>query len=296
MIELPLALKNHVTQDVTSLAYCWTVICTDGAIFGFTDHDEALVIDGVTHDPQTGFNATAAEAELGLAVSTMDVEGALRSDKVNDDDLRDGKFDDAEVKTSLVNWCDPSQYVVLRNSRIGKIEISGGAFKVELQSITQALDKKRGRIIRRDCDAELGDNRCMKMVTTGAYQAVGIVTSVISTLDFNATGLTSFEGNWFESGTLEWLTGSNANKISHVVQHEKNSSDAYLSIWLPVPKNIAIGDSFRVTSGCNKRFKTCKEKFANHLNFRGFPHLPGNDSVYTYVDGNGIFDGMPLVP
>jgi uncharacterized phage protein (TIGR02218 family) len=295
MIELPLALKSHVSQDLTTLAYCWTITCKDGAIFGFTDHDQAINISGVAHDPQTGFNATAAEAELGLAIATMDLEGALRSNKISADDLRDGKFDDAEVKTSLVNWSDPSQTVLLRIARIGKIEMSAGAFKVELQSITQSLDKKRGRIVRRNCDAELGDTRCKKLVTAGMYQAVGIVTSLINSTDFNASGLQGFETKWFEGGIIEWLTGANANAISTVARHVTKSADAGISVWLPTNRTIAIGDSFRVTSGCDKLFKTCKEKFANQLNFQGFPHLPGNDAVYTYVDGNGIFDGMPLV-
>ncbi len=296
MIELPLALKTHVTQDVTTLAYCWKIVCKDGAIFGFTDHDEALSIEAVIYDPQTGFNATAAEAELGLAVSTMDVEGALRSDKISDTDLRNGKFDDAEVKTLLVNWSDPTQFVLLRTSKIGKIVISGGTFTVELQSITQALDKKRGRIVRRNCDAELGDDRCKKLVNSGDFQADGVVTSVVNSTDFNASGLISFEENWFESGTLQWLTGANTGLTNKVAQHEKNWTGASLSVWLPPVQNIEVGDSFRITSGCDKFFKTCKEKFANQLNFQGFPHLPGNDSVYSYVDGNGIFDGMPLVP
>ena len=56
------------------------------------------------------------------------------------------------------------------------------------------------------------------------------------------------------------------------------------------------GDTFDITAGCDKSFATCKAKFANALNFRGFPHLPGNDSAYAYVNQDGEFDGSPLVP
>jgi uncharacterized phage protein (TIGR02218 family) len=296
MIELPQALKNHVKQDVTCLAYCWTITRKDGETFGFTDHDEAIAIDGVIHDPQTGLNATAAEAELGFAVATMDVEGALRSDRINADDLRGGKFNGAEVKTTLVNWSEPSQYVLLRKSKIGKIEISGGAFKVELQSLTEALDQRRGRIVRRNCDAQLGDLRCKKPVNTGAYQATALVTSTGGTSDFNASGLISFEAQWFEGGTIEWLNGANSGQTSIIALHEKTGTDVRITVWLPLSQIIAQGDSFRITAGCDKSFQTCKQKFINHLNFQGFPHLPGNDAVFTYVDGVGIFDGEPLVP
>ena len=53
---------------------------------------------------------------------------------------------------------------------------------------------------------------------------------------------------------------------------------------------------FRHCAGCDKTFATCKAKFDNALNFRGFPHLPGNDAAYAYVVDGGVFDGGPLVP
>ena len=55
------------------------------------------------------------------------------------------------------------------------------------------------------------------------------------------------------------------------------------------------GDTFSVFAGCDKTFATCKAKFDNALNFRGFPHLPGNDAAYAYVVDGGRFDGGPLV-
>jgi uncharacterized phage protein (TIGR02218 family) len=33
----------------------------------------------------------------------------------------------------------------------------------------------------------------------------------------------------------------------------------------------------RLTVGCDKRGETCRAKFLNYLNFRGFPHLPSED-------------------
>jgi uncharacterized phage protein (TIGR02218 family) len=34
-----------------------------------------------------------------------------------------------------------------------------------------------------------------------------------------------------------------------------------------------------VTVGCDKSHETCRARFDNVLNFRGFPHMPGNDFV-----------------
>jgi uncharacterized phage protein (TIGR02218 family) len=58
---------------------------------------------------------------------------------------------------------------------------------------------------------------------------------------------------------------------------------------------LAEGDLFVVTAGCDKRFETCRMKFANAVNFRGFPHLPGNDFVVAYaVPGEPGHDGTPV--
>ena len=43
--------------------------------------------------------------------------------------------------------------------------------------------------------------------------------------------------------------------------------------------DVSADDVFAITAGCDKRFATCQAKFDNTLNFRGFPHMPGNDYV-----------------
>jgi uncharacterized phage protein (TIGR02218 family) len=69
-----------------------------------------------------------------------------------------------------------------------------------------------------------------------------------------------------------------------------------LVLWRDGAGAPAPGDAFTVVAGCDKSFETCKAKFAPQLNFRGFPHLPGNDAAYGYVTDGGNFDGGPLVP
>jgi uncharacterized phage protein (TIGR02218 family) len=39
------------------------------------------------------------------------------------------------------------------------------------------------------------------------------------------------------------------------------------------------GATFQIFAGCDKRVATCRAKFANAVNFRGFPHMPGNDAL-----------------
>jgi uncharacterized phage protein (TIGR02218 family) len=68
-----------------------------------------------------------------------------------------------------------------------------------------------------------------------------------------------------------------------------------LALWQQMPEPIAEGDLFAVSAGCDKRLETCRMKFANAVNFRDFPHLPGNDFVAAYaVPGEPGHDGRPV--
>ena len=53
----------------------------------------------------------------------------------------------------------------------------------------------------------------------------------------------------------------------------------------------------RIEAGCDKRADTCRVKFGNFLNFRGFPHIPGEDWLTSYPvssranQGRSLFSG-----
>jgi uncharacterized phage protein (TIGR02218 family) len=57
---------------------------------------------------------------------------------------------------------------------------------------------------------------------------------------------------------------------------------------------IAKGDGFTIRAGCDKRIATCGAKFANTANFRGFPHIPGQDTILRYATKDGGHDGGVL--
>ncbi|MEP0456366.1 MAG: phage BR0599 family protein, partial [Roseibium sp.] len=60
--------------------------------------------------------------------------------------------------------------------------------------------------------------------------------------------------------------------------------------------SLETGTQIRVSAGCDKQVSTCRAKFANELNFQGFPHMPGTDFVLSYPTRNtGENDGGVLV-
>jgi uncharacterized phage protein (TIGR02218 family) len=62
---------------------------------------------------------------------------------------------------------------------------------------------------------------------------------------------------------------------------------AVLTLAERLPDLPASGTLIHVTQGCDKRYETCRDRFANRANFRGFPHIPGNDFVYSHPTRRG---------
>lgn len=46
--------------------------------------------------------------------------------------------------------------------------------------------------------------------------------------------------------------------------------------------------------GCDRSLATCRDRFGNVANFRGFPHIPGNDFVLRYPRQGDALNGAPL--
>ncbi len=291
MIPVPQALESHLEGNVTNHCFAWIVRRRDGLVLGFTDHDNPLTLAGVICDPLTGFNASEVATNLGLAIAGSDVEGVLSSEKVSDTDIENGRYDGAQIEVYLVNWSQPDQHMLLRRFTAAKISRSGSRFVMELKGAAAAFDAVCGRRVMRLCNAELGDGRCGVNINDPRYFGTGTVVDMAHTT-LTVTGLEGFASGWFSNGILTWTNGEKAGLRIRILGHKANS----LQLSEPPVLPVEAGDTFRVIAGCDKSFAICKAKFGNGVNFRGFPHLPGNDVAYAYVNGENEYDGSALVP
>ena len=270
----------------TTLCFCWRLTKRNGAVLGFTDHDRALTFDGTSFEPLSGFSQSEAQSSLGLAVDTAEIEGALSSTRLSETEIDAGLFDGAKIETFRVDWTVPEGAELIRVSAIGKIIRRDGALVAELESLMRNLDRPAGRYLRRSCDAELGDKRCG--VALAGFSAEGTIVSSQGNGTHVVSGLGAFADGWFAGGKL-----SAAGSTRRVTAHRHGTEGVLVS--LEDGGDIAPATTFTITAGCDKAFSTCRDKFANTLNFRGFPHLPGNDAAYGYVSEDGVFDGGAIV-
>ena len=296
MSSYPEGLTSHFGREVTTVCHCWRLTRKDGAVTGYTDHDRTLTVGGIAYAPETGFSASEARDTLGLAVDTVDVEGALSSERISEEDIAAGLYDGATVETLLVNWRKPADFALIRTATIGKITRSDQRFIAELESMVHMLDQPGGRYVSRSCDAELADARCKFLADRPGFSATGAVGPQVTPSGFTASGLEMFSAGWFSHGVLTWTSGASSGRSERIDEHRMDAAGVTLVLRPRAGPMPEPGDTFSAFAGCDKTFATCKAKFDNAVNFRGFPHLPGNDAAYAYVVDGGRFDGGPLVP
>jgi uncharacterized phage protein (TIGR02218 family) len=294
MRTIPTALQAKLDAGVTTLCRCWLIARSDGVTQGFTDHDEDLVVGAVTCRAGAGLTASEVSQKLGLAVDGSEISGALADDSLNEDDLAAGRYDAASVELWLVDWSEPDLCVLLAKGSLGEIKREGTAFTAELRGLSQRLAEDSGRLFTATCSADLGDARCTIDLTDAAYRGTGTVVAMSATASFTADGLDAFDDGWFTAGKLTFTGGANAGLAIEVKSHRKVTAVA-LDLWQAMPEPIEAGDAFTVTAGCDKRFSTCHDRFNNVVNFRGFPHIPGNDFVIRYpLPGESANDGNSM--
>jgi len=276
-------LQALLDEGTTTLAWCWRITRADGVTFGFTDHDRTLSFDGTDVEPESGLTASEVRSGSDLSVDAQDAEGVLTSDRITETDILDGRWDNAEVDVWRVNWADTGQRVLLRRGAIGQIRRARLAFVAEVRSLAHGLGQTVGRTFRATCDAELGDACCKVDLEDPAFKGSGAVIDLLRNRTFTASGLAGFTSGWFTFGTLDWTSRANAGRRTEV-----------LTLLEASVRAIAESDGFSIRAGCDKRIETCETKVANSANFRGFPHIPGQDTILRYATRDGGHDGGVL--
>ena len=268
------AFAAHLGQGVTTVARAWAVTRTDGVRLGFTDHDRDLAFDGVTFRAATGMSARAISAGTGLSVDNSEALGALRDDAIREADIAAGRYDGATVVSWLVNWRTVSERRLIFRGTIGEIRRANGAFHAELRGLAEALNRPMGRVFQTSCGAVLGDAACGVDLTQPAFMAEAEV------IDISGAGLTltasGHAAGWFAGGWLTVLTGAAAG-LAGAIRRDMQGDPRAIELWEPLRAALAPGDLVRLSAGCDKRIETCRDKFANLVNFRGFPDLPTDD-------------------
>lgn len=259
--------------ELTSLALCWRLERQDGAGIALTSHDEPLTIGETEFDPVPGMTPAAVSRALGLEPHSAEVAGGVSSAALSEEDLALGRWDGAAVRLTIADWTGADQQPLqLLAGELGSVNVSRDAFSAELQGAAAALNAPVCPATSAECRAEFGDKRC-RVDLAGRTMRANVVecSGTMLTLDVAVD-------EQFVMGRLRFVNGANCGRSALIM-----SAGGNLLELREQPRGAVLGGcAVELREGCDKRFTTCVSRFENAVNFRGEPHLPGNDLLTRY--------------
>jgi uncharacterized phage protein (TIGR02218 family) len=266
-------MASMLEGPLTSIALCWRIERGDGAGLALTSHDASLHVAGTIFEAAPGMLPAAIQRRAGLEPNGGEVAGAITSASLDEQDLVLGRWDAARIAMSAVDWQQlETAAVPLIRGEFGEIRLQQGEFKTELRGAAVRLEAAICPETSPECRAELGDKKCRVDL------AGRTIVARSDKIDGGALVLDRAFGPDFLWGRARFVSGANCGLLSVLVGVDGNRvelRDRALAIVQP-------GDRIELRHGCDKSFATCTGRFHNAENFRGEPHLPGNDLLSRY--------------
>jgi uncharacterized phage protein (TIGR02218 family) len=285
VIAAPLA--THLATGGTTRCRMLLFVLRDGTKYGITDHDEDIDFSlpeeagDVTYSAGSGFKISDVEQPINLHPATYEVTGPI-DDIVTLEQLLGGRWRSAVTYLFEVNFEAPASAIDLTKGSIIKSGPVGGQFKFAIHDDRHKLGQTVGRTITNQCPRNFADccvNIAPETNTTVASAASASEITVAAAIDI----ADHINGRlWFTSGDL---AGTDPVEIY-------GGSGSTLILFEPLPSIPANGDGLTLKEGCDGIVTTCRDRFDNAINHRGFPSVPGSKALQPAIPGQGS-DGTP---
>lgn len=263
-------------------ATLWEIERTDLVVFRFTDHNREILYGGQTYAPVGGFDASAQRKESALKESNVELRGIISDDAITHNDLRAGRYRDAKVTQTLVDWrfgwaVKFAEHVFW----ITDTTFDGEMWTAEICGLARRMKARIGDIYGRTCCHTLGDAGCG--VDTDEYREINVPVAAVDTQRrIFRTGdsiIGGYAADYFNHGQVIWALGDNVGLISEVKDYTIDATQRVIELYLPTPFDITTDDTFHIIPGCDRLKATCIDTFDNLDNFMGFLEVAGTDKM-----------------
>lgn len=275
MKTLAAPLLAHYQEPLTTLATCWKCTLQSGLVYGFTNAAKDLTIDGLVYSASSGHTPSTIQTSSDYSVDNLEIQGVLDNAVIREADLLAGLWDYASIQVFEINYNDlAGGKNILRTGTLGEVGTKRHTFFAELRGLLQVFQQPIGRVFGYYCDANFCDARCKLNALT--WTSTGSITTLTNSRTFLCA---LAQPTWKYTGGLLTMTSGPASGFSMEVRSYPVSGTIILQEAFPyLPET---GDTFNILAGCEKTATMCADIYANIVNHRGFPDLPGQDRLIS---------------
>lgn len=259
----------------------FTIWLANGTILTYTDLDlpvawngyvysaSSILVSGLRYKGSLGVNVD--QQKIAISARQADTLGGVPFMQA----LQQGAFDGAIIqreKAFFSSWPTtggslvPIGAVIMFKGRVSSIDDIGrttAQATAAADTVFLDIDMPR-RLWSPQCTHVLYDSGCG--LARGTYSAKGTV----------GAGATNTWIPWssasasYAQGSITFTSGANSGAVATI----KSADSTGLTLVYPLPNVPTAGDAFTAAQGCDHTTTTCKSKFNNLSNFRGYPFVP----------------------
>lgn len=228
-----------------------------------------------------GFTASASLSSSVEGIEGVEITTIEGHDAIVQNDILTGRYAEAQCSLEYVNWASVGDgFMILFTGVMGDInndEDSNLSFEIQGKFSRNRL--MRINTYQPSCRADLGDAACKFDINQD--RKTFTISTVVSPSTFQTTELTDDDDFW-KLGVLHFLTGSNTGVAVEI--SSSTSLNGEVTMFLPAPLVMQIGDTGEIWPGCDKTINTCIQRFDNVINFRGEPFAPQEKALFAFKE------------
>lgn len=265
------------------MADLYTFTLVDGTVLRYTSADIDVTVGANTY-LHTGplIKRSRTRVALGTSVDTLDLDISAEATTLLSglpwlQAISNGALDGATVDLARAFSDTPggtiAGTVTLFSGRVSDTTTESLTARVMVRSFMELLNTKLPRnLCQPPCGYNLYDTGCG--VSKAAFAAYSAVASGSTRQVLNCALATA--AGYFDIGELVMTSGQNLGVIRTV----KSYVPGVVELAYPLPKAVAVSDTFTIYPGCDKRVATCDTKFGNKARFRATPFVPAPETAY----------------
>ena len=286
-LTIPTNTRAELDKTSRKWAFLWKVIRRDRTKFYWTNHDQELLfqnIPGQVYKPTASLNVASVRQESDGSVTNTTLQGVIKSDDVEADEVRAGLWQGAQITQRIVNWEHPWKGEILQTRLfIAESSWDGEKMQFQVEGVSHFLLREFGIFCSRPCrhkvfggafgqaSTVVGCRYDVKNDTDYSNPVDAIVTDRIS-FDFDSSSMASQADGYYDHGTISFVSGANVG-VPPLEIDTYTDTNRRVVLKYPAPFEVAVDDRANVSRGCDREWDSCLARSQTD-NYLGFRHMP----------------------